>query len=84
MKRTLLRTDGTQTELNVGTGYESWNAAIQANMGELVTSPDGTIELWCDEEGALIENPQLNFAASMLVNRPIVGDVIVFFPGDIK
>jgi hypothetical protein len=68
----------------VGEGYQNWNDAIGARMGELVVSPDGSIELWCDEEGLCRNEPQLNRAASMLVGRQIVGDVIVFFPGDIK
>jgi hypothetical protein len=84
MKRTILRSDNTQEETEVGDGYKSWNASIDARIGELVISPDGSIELWCDEEGLLCEEPELNLKASMLVGRQIVGDVIVFYPGDIK
>lgn len=84
MQRTILRTTGEQENTDVGEGFETWNDAIGTRMGELVVSPDGSVELWCDEEGLLCNEPQLNRAASMLVGRQIVGDVIVFFPGDIK
>ena len=84
MQRTILRTTGEHENSEVGDGWEKWNESIGARMGELVVSPDGSIELWCDEEGLCRNEPQLNRAASMLVGRQIVGDVIVFFPGDIK
>ena len=83
MQREILKADGTNETTEVGDGWEAWNEAIGARIGELVVSPDGSIELWCDEEGLLVNEPQINRAASLLACRPIVGDVIVFFPGDI-
>ena len=83
MKRRILRADGTTERIEVGNGYKDWNAAIGARIGELVVSPDGSLEFWCDEEDGNREEPALNIAASMLVRRQIVGDVIAFFPGDI-
>lgn len=83
MERTILRTNGGHANTNVGQGFAAWNKVIGARIGELVLSQDGSIELWCDEEGLLIDEPELNQVASMLVGRRIVGDVIVFFPGDV-
>jgi hypothetical protein len=83
MKKTIIRTDGTIEETEVGDGFESWNQAIGARVGEIAQTPDGTIELWCDEEGLLRER-EFNFQASTLAMRPIVGDVIVFEVGDIQ
>lgn len=84
MQRTILRTNGEHGTSNVGDGFEMWNEVIHARTGELIVSPDGTIELWTDEEGLMKNEPELNMAASMLVGRRIVGDAIVFFPGDVK
>ena len=84
MKRTILRVDGTQEVAEVGNGYKSWNEAIGAGIGEIVVSPDRTLELWCDEEGLCRAEPQINRAATLLAMRQIVGDVIVFRRGDIK
>ena len=84
MKRTVLRVDGRDETEEVGDGWQEWNEAIGARTGELVVSPDGSVELWCDEEGLCKADPIVNLSASMLVRRPIVGDVIVFFPGDVK
>lgn len=84
MKRTVIRVSGEFATMEVGNGFRTWNAVIGASIGELVVSPDGSIELWCDEEGLLKARPQTNLAASMLVGRPIVGDVIAFLPGDVK
>lgn len=83
MQRNIIKADGTSKVTEVGEGYQNWNAAIDARTGQIVTSPDGTLELWCDEEGLLVSEPQLNRAASLLVGQQIVGDVIVFYPGDI-
>lgn len=84
MERNILRTNGTSKIETVGDGYETWNEAIGAGIGQLVISPDGTIELWCDEEGLFVSEPKVNVAASLLVRQQIVGDVIVFYPGDVK
>ena len=84
MERTIIRTDGTQDIVEVGDGFEAWNKAIGARTGEIVASPCGQVELWCDEEGLFTNEPQLNRAASLLTMRPIVGNVIMFYPGDIK
>lgn len=84
MKRQVLRADGTNEEIEVGDGWESWNETINARTGTLVVSPDRTVELWCDDEGLLVSEPVQNMVASLLVRQPIVGDVIVFFPGDVK
>jgi hypothetical protein len=81
MKKHVLRTDGRNNEIEVGDDYQAWNAAIGASTGEIVRSLDGSIELWCDENGGDCE---LNRAASIIVGMQIVGDVIVFYPGDIK
>jgi hypothetical protein len=70
-------------ETNVGNGFESWNEAIDARVGEIVQTPDGSLELWCDEEGLLTQR-EYNHAASLLARCRIVGDVIVFKPGDIE
>lgn len=83
MKRTIIRTDGTMEETQVGYGFESWNEAIDARVGEIVHTPDRSLELWCDEEGLLADR-EYNHTASLLAMRRIVGDVIVFKPGDIK
>ncbi len=84
MKRRVLRVDGRDDLEEVGEGFESWNKAIGAGIGELVVTPDRSLELWCDEEGLCIGRPILNMTASILAGRQIVGDVIVFRPGDIK
>jgi hypothetical protein len=84
MKRTVLRVDGRDNMEDVGDDYKAWNKAIGADWGELVVSPDRSIELWCDEEGLCKGEPIVNVMASLLVKRPIVGDVIVFYPGDVK
>lgn len=83
MKRNIIKTDGTHELTEVGDGYQSWNRALDISTGEIVRSPDGSIELWCDENGLCMAEPQLNRAASLLVGSQIVGDVIVFYPGDI-
>jgi hypothetical protein len=83
MKRTILRTDGTHENIEVGNSFHTWNHAIGASIGEIATTPDGELELWCDEEGLLTQR-EFNLAASTLAMRPIVGDVIVFEAGDIK
>jgi len=84
MTRTILYADGTREVRNVGDGWEAWNATLGIRTGELVVSPDRSLELWCDEDGLCMAEPQLNRDASMLVGRQIVGDVIVFKPGDVK
>lgn len=68
--------------VEVGEGFEAWNKAIRAQWGELVVCPDGH-ELWCDEEG-LLRNRPYNAAASVVAGRPIVGDAILFDPGDVR
>lgn len=83
MKRTIIRTDGSMEKAEVGYNFESWNEAIDARVGEIVQTPDGSLELWCDEEG-LLAHREFNQAASLLAMRRIVGDVIVFKPGDIE
>lgn len=86
MKRSIYRvTEDANFEENieVGDGWQDWNKAIGARTGELVRSPDGSLELWCDEEGLMREDARVNRLASLLVMRPIVGDAIVFYPGDV-
>ena len=83
MERTVLRANGDNETTEVGDDYPAWNKVIDARIGELMISPDGSIELWADEEG-LFGEPRLNCVASMLVGRQVVGDVIVFYPGDVK
>jgi len=83
MERTILRASGAFEKTEVGDNFSSWNECIGARVGEVVQAPDKSLELWCDEEGLLCER-EFNFAASVLAMRPIVGDVIVFYPEDIK
>ena len=84
MKRTILRIDGRDNIEEVGNGWEDWNEAIGARVGEVVVSSDGNIELWCDEEGLCRNDATVNLTASLLVKRTIVGDAIIFYPGDIQ
>lgn len=84
MIRPVLRavTGGSLTDLvEVGDGWETWNAAIGASCGELVRLRGGK-ELWCNENG-LAEGGLPNEQASKLARRAIVGDVILFNEGDI-
>ena len=83
MKRRVLRIDGRDDIEEVGNGYKDWNRAIGAGIGELVVCPGGVLELWCDEEG-LYNSPVLNFTATALAGRRIVGDVILFKRGDVQ
>lgn len=84
MKRNIVKADGTSELTEVGESFSSWNSILDIRTGELVISDDGSIELWCDENGLCMADPQLNRAASLLVGRQIVGDVIVFYPGDVQ
>lgn len=84
MNRRVLRVDGRDNFEEVGEGYESWNKAIDARVGQLVVCPGGKVELWCDEEGLCKGEPILNFTASIMARQHIVGDVIVFRKGDVK
>lgn len=84
MKRRVLRIDGRDNIEEVGNGYKDWNRAIGAGIGELVVCTGGTLELWCDEEGLCKADPVLNFMASALAGRQIVGDVIIFRRGDVQ
>lgn len=84
MKRKVLRIDGRDATEEVGDGYQAWNRSIGADSGELVVCPHGGLELWCDEEGLCKGDPVVNFMASALAGRTIVGDVIVFKRGDVK
>ena len=88
MERRVIRTDDTIARVEVGDGFESWNVAIKARIGQIVPTDDGK-EFWCDEEGLLCGDPKLNVEATRRVHgtnygQPIVGDVIEFEPGDIK
>jgi hypothetical protein len=86
MKRQLIRADGTTEIIEVGNGFESWNKAIGARMGEIVYLNDGR-ELWMDEEGRMVSEPVINEAATDLAaashGYPMVGDAIIFEAGDI-
>lgn len=84
MHRTILRANGDIDTQDVGNSFETWNKAIGASIGQIVCSPDRSLELWCDEEGLLVEEPKVNLKASILACQQIVGDVIVFHRGDIK
>lgn len=87
MKRKILRADEQgdhYKDIEVGDGWKDWNKAIGAHTGTIVVSPDRTVELWCDDEGLMVDEPQFNMAATLVVGQQIVGDVIVFLPGDIK
>ena len=68
--------------IEVGDGFETWNAAICATCGEIVPCRNGRQELWVNENG-LAEGCALNQQATMLSGRRIVGDVILFENGDI-
>jgi hypothetical protein len=94
MKRKVIRVNGTLEDVDVGEGWESWNAAIGARVGQIVRADSlenffyGPYseycdkELWCDEEALLTERP-LNPIASLIADQAIFGDVIVFEQGDI-
>lgn len=84
MKRRVLRVDGRDNFEEVGDGFQEWNDAIGASIGELVVCPGGRVELWCDEEGLFVSEPILNVMASLLARRQIVGNVIIFQKGDVK
>jgi hypothetical protein len=91
MIRLVLRADGTASNEEVGEGFRTWNQAIKASIGTIVfaSMDDVTrgvkqeIELWCDDEALMVNEPVGNVFASMLAGQPIFGDVIVFRPGDI-
>jgi len=87
MIRRVILTDGTSEEREVGNGFQTWNEAIDARMGQIVPTDEGK-ELWCDEEALCKNDPEINSVASALCSRsnygqPIFGNVIVFQPGDI-
>jgi hypothetical protein len=87
MHKMILRADGRVETVDVGDGFRTWNAAINARMGQIVPGyivGQGEVELWCDEEGLLVDKPTQNLYATLIARQPIVGDVIVFKPGDIK
>ena len=86
MKRKVIRVDGPPDAVDVGEGWESWNAAIGARVGEIAPAvhPDyHGKELWCDEEALLMNRP-LNPVASLIADQAIFGDVILFEQGDIE
>jgi hypothetical protein len=83
MQRQIIHPNGKTEKLEVGNGFETWNRAIGADIGELVRTPH-KFELWCDEEALCKADPQINYKASLLAGQPIVGSVIVFEPGDVK
>ncbi len=71
----------------VGNGFRTWNDAIRATVGTIVygsLAEIGPVELWCDDEALLFPDPIRNDAASIIARQDIYGDVIIFFPGDIK
>jgi len=85
MKRQIIRTDGTTETIEVGNGYQDWNRAIDASMGQIIYLDDGR-ELWMDEEGRLVGKPVNEAATDLAMSRygyPMVGDAIIFEPGDI-
>ena len=84
MVRDVIRADGRVEKIEVGNGFETWNKVIGASCGTIVSAPGATLELWCDDNGLLAPEPRLNLQASILACQQIVGDVIVFKPGDIK
>jgi hypothetical protein len=93
MKRPVLRVrrlqDGTventvEPEVEVGEGFESFNAAIDALVGEVVGCEDGAHVLWCDEMGLFHLSPLANAIATRLAGRPIVGDCILFRDEDLE
>ncbi len=84
MKRQVIRpTEGTSRYEEVGDDWSDWNETIGARWGTLVTCPDGR-ELWCDDEGLLVENPAYNVEASLMAGQDIVGATIVFMEGDVE
>jgi len=85
MKRQIIRTDGTTEIIEVGNGFEDWNKAIGARTGEIVYLDDGR-ELWMDEEGRCTGRDINEAATDLAMSRygyPMVGDAIIFEPGDI-
>jgi len=83
MKRMVIGTDGSRKIKEVGIGFEAWNKAIGASIGQIVPTRDGKYELWVDEEGLCKGEPEINYPASILAGQTIVGNVIRFNPGDI-
>jgi hypothetical protein len=78
---TLLRTDGTSTEVQPknGTNYslEELYKMLGCEMVEVVYTQDNDTILICDEEGTFVENPRRNVQASNLAGCQIVGNVLV-------
>jgi hypothetical protein len=85
MLRKVIRADGHIETKDVGTGFQSWNENIKARMGQIVygVAEFEEVELWCDEEALLVDEPEQNFIATAIARQPIFGDVIVFQVGDI-
>lgn len=77
---TLLRTDGSSTNVNPKNGkfytLEELYTLLGCEMVEVVYVPNSHDILICDEEGGLVENCLLNKQASLLAGQPIVGDVL--------
>lgn len=74
--------------MTVQAGYENYNAAIAARWGDVVSvrlpailaaaKPTGLhVDLWIDDEGMLVNSPNLNARASALAGRVIAGDALV-------
>ena len=84
MKRRILNINGQDGIREVGDGFQAWNDAIGADIGQIVPCLDGKHELWADEEGLCKGEPTINVMASAMAGQPIVGSVILFRVGDIK
>lgn len=69
--------------VEVGDGWETWNAAIGASVGEIVRTRDGKHELWVNENG-IAEGCVVNVEASKRVGVRILGDAILFEEGQIE
>jgi hypothetical protein len=85
---TLLRTDGTSTEVQPknGTNYslEELYELLGCEMIEVVYTQDNNTILICDEEGTFVASPQRNHAASRLAGCHIVGNVLACHTSRLK
>lgn len=75
----IIKTDGTEVEIGSQPDLDKLQKAVGGYI-ELV-SIDGSAYFYANEEGLLLGLP-LNSRATMLVNRPIVGDIVMMEPGD--
>jgi len=67
-------------ELNADNPLESMYPIMSCRLVQPISVPLRHIEgsmMWIDEEGLCIDNPRFNTRASIICNRPLVGDAIL-------